>query len=177
MPVVVWPAAVFGDNGAALIRPALLAFGFVSLGILLLVTLFLTLRFHARLRRELALRLSTEQALGDIEERARLILNAVDEGVFGLDRAGHTTFVNPAAARMVGYRHDELIGRPIHDVVHHSHADGRPYPPDQCPMLHTTRDGRDRRIRDEVFWRKDGSAFQVSYVSSALHKGERWSVP
>jgi PAS domain S-box-containing protein len=109
-------------------------------------------------------------------ERARrhseLILASVAEGIFGVDESGCCTFVNAAAMRMVGWAPEEFIGVHQHDAIHHTRPDGSPYPADECPACMTLRDGRVREVRDEVFWRKDGSAFPVEYVVSPLARTE-----
>ena len=61
------------------------------------------------------------------EQDNQLILQAAGEGIYGVNADGNTTFVNPAAQRLLGYTADELIGRNRHTILHHTHADGRPY--------------------------------------------------
>jgi len=100
--------------------------------------------------------------------RNDLILNSVGEGVMGLDSDGNHIFVNPVAAKMLGYEVDELRGRPSHKIWHHSKADGRPYPEEECPVHRAFRDRRVRRGRDEVFWRKDGTSFLAAYTSTPV---------
>jgi PAS domain S-box-containing protein len=100
--------------------------------------------------------------------RNELVLNSAGEGIFGVDRAGDMQFVNPAAAGMLGYSVDELLGRNFHEVCHHSHADGSPYPWEECPTTSALRSGKRTRVIDEVYWRKDGTSFPVSYVTSPI---------
>ncbi len=100
------------------------------------------------------------------------LLESVGEGIFGMDLQGRTTFVNPAAARMLGYEPAEIHGKIIHEMIHHSHVDGTPYHPDDCPMGATLTDGKCRQIEDEVLWRKDGNSFPAEYISAPLiHDG------
>ncbi len=101
-----------------------------------------------------------------------LILDGAGEGIFGLDRNGATTFVNPAAAAMLGYRADELLGKQHHDVVHHTRVDGSAHPQSDCPIFATLRDGTVHRATDEVFWRKDGTSLCVSYISTPIREGD-----
>ena len=100
-----------------------------------------------------------------------LILMASGDGIYGINCQGISTFVNPAAARMSGYAVEEMIGRNLHQLVHHSHADGSHFPDTQCPIHEATRDGKVHRIYDDVFWRKDGTSFPVEYVSTPIWDG------
>ncbi|MAF54041.1 MAG: PAS domain-containing protein [SAR202 cluster bacterium] len=97
-----------------------------------------------------------------------LILNSAGEGICGVDLHGATTFANPAAARMVGWTVDELIGKSQHDVVHHSRPDGAPYPSEHCPIHATLADGQVHHVANEVFWRNDNRNFPVEYVSTPI---------
>jgi len=115
-------------------------------------------------------RRSAEEGLRRSEEHNRLILESAAEGIFGVDQDGVTTFVNPAAARMLGYAPDELIGRSMHAAIHHHYADGSPYPESECPMGQTFRDGATHRATDETLWRKDGTRFPVDYASTPIFK-------
>jgi PAS domain S-box-containing protein len=100
-----------------------------------------------------------------------LILDAAGEGIYGLDVEGRSTFVNPAAARLTGHSSDELLGQRMHDVVHHSHADGSHYPNHECPIYAVFKDGMIRDACDDVFWRKDGTSFPVEYTSTPIYQG------
>lgn len=110
-----------------------------------------------------------DQELEQLRRQQQLILNAVGEGVYGLDIEGKVTFVNPAAAAMIDWPMDELIGKSMHAVLHHSHADGTPYRREDCPIYAAFQDGSIRRVTDEVFWRKDGTSFPVEYISTPMH--------
>ncbi len=107
-------------------------------------------------------------ALAEMQRRNELLLASAGEGIYGLDREGITQFVNPAAAQMLGYDVSELIGRPMHAVLHHTHADGRAFPKHDCPIFRSLHDAETRRVDDEVFWRKDGTAFDVEYISTPI---------
>ncbi|MCP5045953.1 MAG: PAS domain S-box protein, partial [bacterium] len=113
---------------------------------------------------------AAEEALRASEEKSRLLLESVGEGIFGVDLDGKVAFINPAANQMLGYGPEELIGKEIHEKIHHSHADGSAYPKSECPMYLTRADGTDHHIADEVLWRKDGSLFPVRYTSMPIKK-------
>lgn len=109
-----------------------------------------------------------ERFFRDIERENQLILSAAGEGIYGVNAEGKTTFVNPAAERMLGYTAEELVGQDIHSMVHHSHADGSQYPGHDCPIYGAFRDGQIHTVGDEVFWRKDGTPFWVEYTSTPI---------
>jgi PAS domain S-box-containing protein len=98
-----------------------------------------------------------------------LILDSAGEGILGLDLNGNHTFVNPSAARILGYKVEELIGKPSHSIWHHTKKDGSPYPEEECPIHTAYKDGTIcYRVRDEVFWRKDSTNFPVGYTSTPI---------
>lgn len=109
-----------------------------------------------------------EELFKDMERENQLILHAVGEGIYGVDAEGRSTFINPAAERMLGWRSDELMGRVIHRVVHHSHEDGSLFPLKECPIYAAFRDGSVRRVGEDWFWRKDGTGFSVEYTSTPI---------
>ncbi len=97
-----------------------------------------------------------------------LILGSLGEGVYGLDKDGLGTFVNEAAIRILGWREAEIIGKPLHDIHHHSHGDGTPYPREECPIYRALIEGTVHSGDDEVFWHVDGSAIPVQYTSTPI---------
>jgi two-component system, sensor histidine kinase and response regulator len=104
------------------------------------------------------------------EERSRLILGSVSEGISGVDLDGRLSFINPAGADMLGYEPEELAGKGVHALVHHSYPDGSEIPVEQCSMYMTSRDGQTRVVTDEVFWRKDGTSFPIEYTANPIRQ-------
>ncbi len=102
------------------------------------------------------------------EERSRLILDSAGEGIFGVDVRGKITFVNEAAKQLLGYTDAEMLGQVVHDLIHHSHADGSPYLAETCAMSHSYSHGEPSHRSDEVLWRKDGSFFPVEYSATPM---------
>lgn len=109
-----------------------------------------------------------ERIFRDIERGNQLILRAAGEGIYGVNAEGITTFVNPAAERMLGWKASDLVGKDMHASVHHTHADGSHYPHRHCPIYAAFRDGVVHKVDDEVFWRADGTAFPVEYTSTPI---------
>ena len=102
-----------------------------------------------------------------------LLLHSIGEGIFAIDLEGRCTFVNPAALRLLGHRTDSVLGRNMHELVHHTHADGRHYPECDCPIFKAFRLGEACRIDDEVLWRADGTPFHAEYASTPLQQQGR----
>lgn len=111
----------------------------------------------------------TQKDLDVLKRRLEQILEAAGEGIYGLNMKGEATFVNPAAVAMTGWEADETIGGSIHYKHHHSHADGKHYPQEECPIYAAIRDGEVHHVDHEVFWRKDGSCFPVEYTSTPMY--------
>ena len=110
-------------------------------------------------------------ALSDSEARVRLLLDSTSEAIYGADTQGICIFANPACVRMLGYAdEDDLIGRSIHDLIHHSHPDGRHYPMEDCAVRIATLAGQACHRNDEVHWRADGTCFPVEYWSHPMYK-------
>jgi len=104
----------------------------------------------------------------ETERDNHLLLSAVGDGIYSIDSEGLATYVNPAAARMLGWEQDEMIGKNIHRIHHHSHADGSHYPVEDCPIYKAVHDGLVHEGRQEVFWRRDGSMFPVEFTSTPV---------
>jgi len=103
-----------------------------------------------------------------IEKENQLILSAAGEGIYGVDADGNTTFVNPAAERMLGFKAEELIGHNVHAAIHHSHSDGSDYCAHDCPIYAAFKDGAVHKVDNEVFWTKDGKPLPVEYTSTPI---------
>jgi PAS domain S-box-containing protein len=103
------------------------------------------------------------------EEFLAAVLEATEQPIWVVDPDGVIRFANPAAISALGYdRVDELLGRHSHETIHHSHADGTPYPAAHCPMLLPRSTGETVARDLDWFFRRDGSMFPVSYVSAPI---------
>jgi two-component system sensor histidine kinase VicK len=109
-----------------------------------------------------------EEALRLATRQRELILESVGDGIFGIDLDGRVTFINEAGASALGYAPEQLRGRDLHELIHHSHADGTEYSRSTSPILQALRRAEPIRMRDEIFWRRNGSAIQVEYSANPL---------
>ena len=109
-----------------------------------------------------------EGALVASEQRLRAITASLGEGLVVVDQEGRVTFMNPEAERLLGWSEPELRGRPFHETVHDRRPDGSPYPADECPSRLVARTGSRATIDDEIYFRKDGSAFHVSFIADPV---------
>ncbi|MBD2773813.1 PAS domain S-box protein [Iningainema tapete] len=122
-----------------------------------------------RKRTQEALRLSGE-ALERLSRQNELILNSMGLGLCGLDKSGKVTFVNSAAAKLLGYQVSELINQPIEMILPLSKPDGTPYTLTNSPIYESLWDASVNQVTNEVFRRKNNSSFPVEYVSTPIQE-------
>jgi two-component system, OmpR family, sensor histidine kinase VicK len=106
-----------------------------------------------------------EGRLRTLTRQSDSILESVGDGIYGIDLDGKVTVVNSAAAQMLGYKQDEMLGRNMHQLIHHTRADGAPYASADSPIRKSLTNFATVRISNEIFWRKDGTSFPVEYVA------------
>lgn len=100
-------------------------------------------------------------------------LNTVGEGIFGVDLQGRLTFINDAASKMLGFRRDELVGRLLHPIIHHTKRDGKPHYIEDSPIYLSLETAEFSFIAEDQFWRKDGTTFPIEYfVQPVLEQGK-----
>jgi two-component system, OmpR family, sensor histidine kinase VicK len=109
-----------------------------------------------------------EEALHRATRQRELILQSVGDGIYGIDLDGKLMFINEAGAQTLGYTPEQLTGLDLHQVIHHSHADGTPYSKSTSPILQALRRSESIRMRDEVFWRRDGTSVPVEYSANPI---------
>jgi len=100
-----------------------------------------------------------------------LLLDSTSEAIYGVDASGICTFVNPSCLHFLGYKSEkDLIGKSIHELIHHTYPDGRHYPKEECQVRLATMKGKPTHVVDEVHWRADGSSFPVEYWSQPMYR-------
>ncbi len=130
-------------------------------------------RFIYVVAKDITERRERESALAQSAAENELILRSAGAGILRMDTAGTITYVNHTAALLLGWEAETLVGRDAHARMHHTRADGAPYPWDDCPNRAAIASGEDALVLDEVFWRADGTSFPVEYTSAALRDDGR----
>jgi two-component system cell cycle sensor histidine kinase/response regulator CckA len=111
------------------------------------------------------------QSLRESEEQVRLLLDSTAEAIYGINVQGNCTFCNAASLRLLGYNHSsDLLGKQMHWLIHHTRADGKRYPIEECKIYTGFREGKGSHSDDEVLWKKDGSSFPAEYWSYPMFR-------
>lgn len=112
-----------------------------------------------------------DEGLTPSGELAQLLLNSTGEGIYGIDLEGKCTFANPACVALLGYDSDaELLGKNMHELIHHTRPNGEPYPEHECRIYQAIQEQEGTHIDDELLWRKDGSSFASEYRSHPINR-------
>jgi diguanylate cyclase (GGDEF)-like protein/PAS domain S-box-containing protein len=120
--------------------------------------------------RDISERIQIEKDLQASRDQINRLLQATDQGIYGLDRDGHCTFINRSALSMLGFTQEECAGQDMHTLIHHSYPDGRPYPAQDCPIGLARLTGVGCRLDNEVLWRKDGSRMFAEYSAHPTYQ-------
>ena len=123
-------------------------------------------RFNAIIR-DISERAAAEEAIESLSQKYETLLNSAGEGIFGMDRQGACTFVNPAALGLILQSRNEILGKDMHTFIHHSHADGSPLPTEECPIQEAVRDGTSLR-GETTYWRGNGEPFPVAFSCTPI---------
>ena len=114
-----------------------------------------------------------EQKVRENEDKLRLLLDSTAEAIYGVDLEHRCTFCNAACLRALGYEHvDEVLGKNMHYLIHHTRADGTSFPAEECGVHRVTRTGKGVHAEDETFWRADGTSLSAEYWSYPQRRRE-----
>lgn len=119
----------------------------------------------------LLIHIEARQGLRELQrevKKNKLLLDSAGEGIIGIDTNGQVTFVNQAAARILGYLPDELLGKNLHGLTHHTSAAGEPYSPSDCPIQHSLESGAVITVNEDLFWRSDNTSLPVKFISTPI---------
>jgi len=114
-----------------------------------------------------------DEKIREGSELVRLLLDSTPEAIYGIDATGRCTFCNTACLQLLGYETStELMDRNMHELIHHTRADGTPYPVQDCHIYEAFRMGTGTHVDNEVLWRKDGARFPAEYWSRPIRRAE-----
>jgi PAS domain S-box-containing protein len=112
-----------------------------------------------------------EEALRQSQRRLNAVLNNASVSIFLMDDRQHCVYMNAAAEKLTGYTLAEVTGRPLHDVIHHTHPDGSHFPLEECPIDRAFPEAHQMQ-GEEVFVHKDGSFYPVAFTASPIQDEE-----
>jgi PAS domain S-box-containing protein len=124
-----------------------------------------------QLKKEKEIHRLNEELSKKLDERTCELNNIVEsagEGIYGIDDEGCLTFINRAGSKLLGWEPEEILGKRVHDLIHHSYSDGSRYPIEKCPIYTSLKDGINHYAEEDVFWRKDGTYFSSEYSSNPI---------
>jgi len=114
-----------------------------------------------------------EEAHRESEDKFRLLLDSTAEAIYGIDVEHRCTFCNRACLAILGCeRVDDLVGKNMHELIHHTRADGTSFPIDECRIHRVVRTGQGEHVDDEFLWRANGTSFPAEYWSYPQRKGQ-----
>jgi PAS domain S-box-containing protein len=115
---------------------------------------------------DISQQLEAQHELRLARDYLRAVTDSMAEGMYTLDVDGRVTYINAAAQAQLGWSHDELEGRVMHECSHYRRSDGSPLPIEECEITRARSDGEVVRVEDDLFVRRDGTAMPVSYTAA-----------
>lgn len=163
-----------GSNEPLQVIPDWLKHTATALGLLVIVATVFIVVLRRQVRSKTDQILQRESGLREQSEMIRLLLDSTAEAIYGLDRNGTCTLCNAACLQMLGYeKPDQLLGKNMHDLIHHTKADGSPFPAEECRIFKACAHGEKTHSDRELYWRADGSNFPVEYWSYPIIQDEQ----
>ena len=110
-----------------------------------------------------------QEALKQLSEFNRLLVESTSEGIFSVDKNLQCTFSNHAASSILGYTPDELIGQDIHALINYKDEDENPLTKSSLTFTQVISSNLGIETTG-VFWNKNGHAIPVQYTCNPLHE-------
>jgi diguanylate cyclase (GGDEF)-like protein/PAS domain S-box-containing protein len=153
----------------------LIEMGIISLLIMLVLALSISIVLQklaiAPLEEEVSMRKRLLVKMRRISNERQRLLESAGEGIFSLRRDGICTFINDAALAMLGFGRSEIIGKNLHDLIHHTDLHGNHSNKADCRILSSLNSGEGVIVDEDCFWRSDGASIPVMYSAFPLEEG------
>ena len=128
--------------------------------------------FAVVILRDISQQIKEEAERERLAREVRLLLDSAAGGLCGIDREGCVTFINRSGALMLGYQPEEMRGKDLHMLVHHSPEDGSSSTREECPICCASQTSHGFHTEEDFFWRRDGTSFLVEIDSCPFFEGE-----
>lgn len=143
----------------------------IAIIIIILISVMMTLFAIMPLNEELARRKKLFARMKQINRDNKRLVESAGEGIFSLRNDATCAFINDAALAMLGYKRNEVVGRNIHDLIHHTDPEGTNCAEADCQIIFTLKTAKGVIVEEDLFWRSDGTSFPVTYSSFPLEEG------
>jgi len=99
-----------------------------------------------------------------------LLLDAIQEGIFGISNVGSITFINKSALQLLGYEEDEVIGMSATQLICPFQSSSDSITKPNKAILSSYLIGRPAELIDSAFTGKDGHLIPVRFSSEPIEK-------
>lgn len=106
----------------------------------------------------------------DLHQYVDTLMDLTTEGIIGVDRDLHCTFVNQAAMDMLGFSADEMRGQDIHKLIQHSSEDSKPLQKKDSKIVRSINKGQAFRAESTVLWTKLNRCIHVRYSANPTYE-------
>ena len=124
-------------------------------------------RLYEAAKAEIRRREEAEARLRETDRRLNAVLDNASVSIFLMNEVQHCVYMNAAAERLTGFTLAETVGRPLHDVIHHTRPDGSPFPLHECAIDRAFPENANTQ-GEEVFVHKDGRFYPVAFTASPV---------
>ncbi len=128
-------------------------------------------RVRIVLARDLTEQRRADARLLETQRRLNAVLNNASVSIFLMNERQHCVYMNAAAEKLTGYTLDEVQGRPLHEVIHHTRPDGSHFPLEECAIDRAFPENNQMQ-GEEVFVHRDGSFYPVAFTASPIRDEE-----
>lgn len=110
-----------------------------------------------------------EQKIVSQTHQFKTITDNATSCLFMIDKKGKTSFMNPAAEKVTGYTLEEIKEQILYKLPH-KHTESMSKKRNTCSLLGALRKKQQIKDQEDVFVRKDGSIFPISFSLAPLYQ-------